>query len=437
MPKQSAFSVAGLYREGNRFRIDIRYRDPSGMPARYRQWLPRGTEERAAVARAMYLQGALPSGEFNPNAVEPLTLRKAVDEYLASQEAEGLAIRKARAGHLRSLLAWAETAPVLAKMGRAGVHLEKFTTLHVEAYRRHLRTSGEGRDGACAPSTVNRHVATIKHFARWASRMDHASREWAARIREDVELYSEADRVRTRHATAAELGRVLDGLANLDKRSEWLRPIVEFALGTGARIGEIAGLTWRHVNIERGEATFVRTKTKRNRTVKLGGPLLESIVDLASRGSEPDAFVFHVPERVTSTKRPRAARDKRRDTVSRAWARFAGALGLEDFHAHDLRHTAATRALRAGAGLAHIQKQLGHTSIRTTQRYAHVEVEDLAMIADAIAVRAPSAGRVELPADPGGQPMPQHNFRAAARTPKTYRRRPDSNRCMKVLQTFA
>ena len=55
--------------------------------------------------------------------------------------------------------------------------------------------------------------------------------------------------------------------------------------------------------------------------------------------------------------------------------RAARAAGLAAVHAHLLRHTAASLALRGGANLVEVRDLLGHASIVTTSRYLHARAE--------------------------------------------------------------
>jgi hypothetical protein len=50
--------------------------------------------------------------------------------------------------------------------------------------------------------------------------------------------------------------------------------------------------------------------------------------------------------------------------------------GIEDFHLHDLRHTRAAWLAQAGVPLAQIRDLLGHSTIKVTERYAHLAPEN-------------------------------------------------------------
>jgi len=66
------------------------------------------------------------------------------------------------------------------------------------------------------------------------------------------------------------------------------------------------------------------------------------------------------------------------------WKRVRKAAGLDDVRLHDLRHDFASMAVAEGWSLEIIGRYMGHSSIQTTQRYAHLQEDPLYAMAEQI-----------------------------------------------------
>jgi integrase len=72
-------------------------------------------------------------------------------------------------------------------------------------------------------------------------------------------------------------------------------------------------------------------------------------------------------------------------------------IGRDDLHWHDLRHTGATLAYRAGASVPEVQARLGHTTMRAAQIYAHAADDSDRVLADRLdAMYRPAEGAPRL-----------------------------------------
>ncbi len=147
--------------------------------------------------------------------------------------------------------------------------------------------------------------------------------------------------------------------------------IIELALGTGLRVSEISNLKVDDLYLKKGQNTLhVRNgKGGKARTVQFS-PGLKNLIRgyLDYRRTDSD-YLF------PSQRNPRMTPSGLQQTFKR-WAAKAGL--PKRYSIHCLRHTYATRLHKAsGYNLRLVQKQLGHSSVSTTQVYADVLDEDV------------------------------------------------------------
>ncbi len=144
-----------------------------------------------------------------------------------------------------------------------------------------------------------------------------------------------------------------------------LRALVEAALETVCRIGELLSLQWRAVRWAQNEMILPATKTKARRVRYVPiSPRLHAILEmrrLDPDGQEhsPQAYVFG-----TALGEPVASK-----TIEDWWRRACARAKIADLHFHDLRREAASRLLEGGVPEQYVQQILGHADLTTTSRY--------------------------------------------------------------------
>jgi integrase/recombinase XerC len=168
------------------------------------------------------------------------------------------------------------------------------------------------------------------------------------------------------------------------------RALVEVLYGAGLRVGEVASLRVRDVDLHRGDVR-VSGKGGKERIVPLPSAAREALAAYldARRGAGLLAEPLFVTLRARSGG-PRALADRDIRRVLKARARAVGL--TEHVHPHRLRHSYATHLLDMGADLRAIQELLGHASLSTTEKYTAVSADRLMEVYDRAHPRAGGRG---------------------------------------------
>jgi integrase/recombinase XerC len=156
--------------------------------------------------------------------------------------------------------------------------------------------------------------------------------------------------------------------------------MLETLYGSGLRVSELCGLDLDHLELP--DSVRVIGKGNKERIVPLGSHAAAALeAYLARRGELRHPKTGAIDPRAVFLSRLGLRIGVRRvQTLVHSY----GALGAgrADLHPHALRHTCATHLLDGGADLRSIQKLLGHSSLSTTQRYAHVSIDHLMKVYD-------------------------------------------------------
>ena len=213
----------------------------------------------------------------------------------------------------------------------------------VEQYKARRLQSGVTR------STVNREITILKKMFSLAVDWGYVQTNPASKVK----LFSEKDTQKERILSWAEEGRLLE------ESPKFLKPILMTALNTGMRRGEILGLKWSQVDLERRQIRVQQTKNGQDRVGPINEPLHEVFVALRATGGQ-NRLVFPNPD----TGEPYT-------DFKKSFKAACGRAGIEGLRFHDLRHTFASRLVEAGVDLITVRDLLGHFSVKVTQRYTH------------------------------------------------------------------
>lgn len=235
--------------------------------------------------------------------------------------------------------------------------------------REDIAAIGSAKKVDASGATANRYLALVRAILRKA----WLEWEWIDRAPK-VTLYREAKR-RVRWITPEQATTLL---AELPAHQ---RDIVMFALATGLRQANVAGLCWSQVDIERGTCWVTGDLAKAGDDIHVSLNEAALAVLRRQRGRHSDrVFTYHgKPVGQVNTK---------------AWRRALRRAAIENFRWHDLRHTWASWLIQNGTPLYDLQEMGGWKSAAMVRRYAHLAPAQMARHAAVVDRLLPAAGLV-------------------------------------------
>lgn len=217
----------------------------------------------------------------------------------------------------------------------------------------------ERRDTGAKPGSANRLLILMRYIYNLAIRWEVGG--ITVNPTKNVPLMPEENK-KERYLRPDEARRLYDSVCS--SQNQMLRYIVPMLILTGARKREVLDARWEDFDFERRLWRIPTTKAGKPRHVPLSDGAISVLNEVPHQNHCP--WVFPNPE----TNKPYVS-------IFCAWNTAREKAGLADVRIHDLRHSFASLLINSGRSLYEVQKLLGHTQIKTTQRYAHLAPETL------------------------------------------------------------
>ena len=254
------------------------------------------------------------------------------------------------------------------------MRLDEFTKKDIIAFHHGLKAKGY------KPGTCNRSLILLRYAFNLAIRWEIPGIK--ANPTKDVPLFDDHEGKRDRFLSQEETQRLF--LAVQQSSNPMLQYIIPMLILTGARKREVLDCRWEDLDIERRQWRIPTTKAGRPRHVPLSTGAITLLANVPH--DERCPYVFANPK----TRKPY-------ESIFNSWDTARKQAGLSEVRIHDLRHSFASFLVNAGRSLYEVQRILGHTQIKTTQRYAHLSQDTLLDAADAV---GNLIGATPLPSSP-------------------------------------
>jgi len=262
-----------------------------------------------------------------------------------------------------------EVVGFLAWLVSRAVEVASARTEDALAYQSFLYAQRKPNGKPYSSGNLKNRIKAVKGFFRFLYRRGYLLHDPAA----SVEYPRSERRLPRVILTREEARKILEAPDTRTATGLRDRAILETFYATGLRCAELSNLTPDDVDTEERVLRIVRGKGRRDRNVPLTRAATEAI----------DAYLAKARAKLVRREKRflfLQNRGSRMDnsTLNRIVHQWAAAAGVKKrVTCHTFRHSVATHLLKGKADIRHIQALLGHASLATTQRYTHVEIQDL------------------------------------------------------------
>ena len=247
------------------------------------------------------------------------------------------------------------------------VKLSEIQYEEIETFRNHLKRKLTRWGTIRKKASINKEMACLRH-------MLHKAVQWKKIEQNPFErgesLRLKENNQRLRFLSEDEITRLRDASV------PYLKNIVDCALNSGMRKGEILSLRWEQ--IRNGMIYLRKTKTDNPRQIPINDALQVVFDDLKKHG-EP-SNVKRLDGKTVLMPKPKTDhvftfQGKPLKDVRKSFVQALKTANIEDFRFHDLRHTFASHLVMNGATIKDVQELLGHKDLKMTMRYSHLSQE--------------------------------------------------------------
>ena len=237
---------------------------------------------------------------------------------------------------------------------------------HLAAHIRSLH-----RNSGLQPSSVARHLSTIRMFFRYLQASNRIAED-PARLLETPTRWRRLPNV----LSPKKMKQLIEA-ADSESGRLWQRDraLVELMYAGGMRASEVAGIKPEEFKESLG-VVMVTGKGNKQRLVPIGVPAQNAVKQYVKE-LQPVLLRFEDGRDDGRLLLSNTGRPLERVAIWQIIRRIAKRAGLDDVHPHTLRHSFATHMLAGGADLRVVQELLGHSDIGTTQVYTHIDRSQL------------------------------------------------------------